>query len=176
MDLQLSIPDHLRDDFGSPRGLLVSGRLASYIDSGRWSKVVCVGDVVTAYCMEASRKPDLVVLDLKTRRSEAQEGYLTNRLKEEGFEVLRVSNPAGGLTTSAAEILCSALKGSTRSVLIVEGEEDMLALAALQCAPPNSLVVYGVPARGAAMVVTDVNIGREAQTRQLRLRPRPLES
>jgi len=37
------------------------------------------------------------------------------------------------------------------------------------CAPVGSLVIYGIPDRGASLVVTNRDISREAQTRLLRL-------
>lgn len=165
------IPPSVRVDFSGPRGALVSGQLRHIIELRGWSKVICLGDVVSAFCIEGVRLPDVIVFDGRTQRSESK--YIKESiLRDMGFSLIEVNNPPGGLSVEAMETLCSAMSGSHGRVAIkVNGEEDMLTLAALSCAPVDSLVIYGIPNRGAAVVVTNAIISREAQTRLLRLVP-----
>lgn len=175
LTLLYSIPEPLRPDFASPRGLVISGDFSKLIEKSNWAKVVCLGDVVSEYCLRSARLPDLVVVDLKTRRRDmaANPAEAKRRFEMMNYVVVTVANPQGGLSADAAETLCSSLQSDRRTAMIVAGEEDMLTLAALQCAPPGSLVIYGIPMKGAALVVVDRLLSREAQTRQLRLRPIP---
>jgi len=108
-----------------------------------------------------------VIVDGKTKRQQPAE--LDVEVKALGYDVIRIVNPPGGVTPEAIEHLCKILKESGRQLLLIEGEEDMLALPALMCAPVGSLVIYGIPDRGASLVVINRDVSREAQTRLLRL-------
>ncbi|MGC9210245.1 MAG: GTP-dependent dephospho-CoA kinase family protein [Acidilobus sp.] len=170
--LQFRVKDKDREDFSWPRGLLVSGDLSEFIRAAPWRKVICVGDVVSRYCLSSGRPPDVIVIDGKTRRQEMADA--ASQVSVEHFEKLVLDNPAGGISPAAIEALCDAMKRPSRSLVVVRGEEDMLALAALMCAEPGSLVIYGIPGKGASLVVVDQAIAREAQTRLLRLELQPV--
>jgi len=165
--LQLSLKAEERIDFAQPRGVLVRGDLSPFISGRSWTKVICVGDVVAGYCIKSGRPPDVVIVDGKTKRQQPAE--LDVEAKALGYDVIRIVNPPGGVTPEAIEHLCKILKESGRQLLLIEGEEDMLALPALMCAPVGSLVIYGIPDRGASLVVINRDVSREAQTRLLRL-------
>jgi len=165
--LQLGLKAGERADFAQPRGALVRGDLSPFISERSWTKVICVGDVVASYCIKSGRPPDVVIVDGKTKRQQPAE--LDVEVKALGYDVIRIVNPPGGVTPEAIEHLCKILKESGRQLLLIEGEEDMLALPALMCAPVGSLVIYGIPDRGASLVVINRDVSREAQTRLLRL-------
>jgi uncharacterized protein (UPF0218 family) len=79
--------------------------------------------------------------------------------------IVRVKNPAGTITDEAVSAVERALSGGERVGLIVEGEEDLLALPAVLYAPLNSLVVYGQPYEGVVVVrVTQEKKDEVAQT------------
>ncbi len=170
--LQFRLSPKDRDDFSWPRGVLISGELPPSVGSSAWPKLVCVGDVVTEYCLRSGRRPDVIVVDGRTRRQALGSPAPYPTVVEGSYTKVQVSNPPGGLTPEAIEAVCSALRSGSY-LIAVSGEEDMLALAALMCAPPGSLVIYGIPDRGASLVVIDEAISREAQTRLLRLVPEP---
>jgi len=166
--LQLGLKAGERADFAQPRGALVRGDLSPFISERSWTKVICVGDVVASYCIKSGRLPDVVIVDGKTKRQQPI-AELDVEVKALGYDVIRIVNPPGGVTPEAIEHLCKILKESGRQLLLIEGEEDMLTLPALMCAPVGSLVIYGIPDRGASLVVTNSDVSREAQTRLLRL-------
>jgi uncharacterized protein (UPF0218 family) len=68
---------------------------------------------------------------------------------------LNCSNPAGTISKEAVCILQNALRMSTPVRVIVNGEEDMLALPIFTNAPDGSVVMYGQPLEG--MVVVKIN-------------------
>ena len=47
--------------------------------------------------------------------------------------------------------------------IIVDGEEDLAALAAIKTAPENSIVFYGQPGEGLVKVCVDEKIKEEVQ-------------
>jgi GTP-dependent dephospho-CoA kinase len=69
------------------------------------------------------------------------------------------TNPAGMISREAVQVLQSALETPSPVMVIVEGEEDMLALPLFTMAPKGSAVLYGQPLEGIVLV----NITEEKQ-------------
>lgn len=171
MRSRAELPEALRADFAAPRGFVVAGDIRGLVDGRRWARVACVGDYVSRLCLGLSRvAPNLLIVDGRTRRAENLPlDELVSAAVSRGYRLVRVENPAGSLSLEALEVVCDLLSDeSSRALVIVDGEEDMLALACLHCAPPGSLVIYGIPGKGSALVPVDLSLSREAQTRLLR--------
>ncbi len=67
-------------------------------------------------------------------------------------QTLHLKNPPGTLTEEAWTVTRNALSGKGRTKVLVDGEEDLLTLVAVLCAPENSFVVYGQPHEGIVVV------------------------
>jgi len=123
--------------------------------------LVTVGDFVTANLVRAGLEPHVAVVDLRTRR----EGFAGLASAAAGRERLRCSNPPGTLTEEAVEAVrgavARALSGA-RTLVVVDGEEDLLALPALALAPAGSLVVYGLWLGAAVAVPCHPAVSRAA--------------
>jgi len=72
-----------------------------------------------------------------------------------------VKNPAGVITLEAWETIKRAMKDE-EALIVVEGEEDLLALPCIVESPNNSLVLYGQPSKGLVVVDTNTNVKSEA--------------
>ncbi len=167
----LFLPVDQRPDFATPRGLLYHGDLGPVLADAR-EPLVCVGDVVSRYCSALGRRHVILVVDHVTRR-----GELIEWGEETGFRRVHVWNPRGALSLEAIDLLCRLTGERDRWLVSVEGEEDMIALAALSCMDKGTLV-YGVPPRrdvsgpsGAAVIHASRSTRLEAQSRMLSLRP-----
>ena len=81
----------------------------------------------------------------------------TELFKPEGLRVVRVVNEAGTLNPEAVKTLHKLLRGKELrdTVLMVEGEEDLLTLAAILSAPDQTIIVYGQPGKGSVVVKVD---------------------
>lgn len=99
-------------------------------------KIYTVGDVVTANFLAAGVVPNAAAIDLKTRRREYVE--ITTRFPH----VLKVRNSPGYITEEAWRAVQTAVNNDG-TLLLVEGEEDMLSLAFIALASDDSAVVYG---------------------------------
>jgi uncharacterized protein (UPF0218 family) len=77
---------------------------------------------------------------------------------------VRVANPAGQITTELVQEIALALERNVPTKLLVEGEEDLAALACVAMAPPGSCLVYGVPGKGMAMLRVDEDAARQARS------------
>ncbi|MEB3787030.1 MAG: GTP-dependent dephospho-CoA kinase family protein [Desulfurococcales archaeon] len=170
----LNIPKGVRIDYAIPRGEIVTENIDGWIrDNLKDKKVISIGDVVTGSLIKNGVKPFVSVIDGRTRRNEFLHIDLMKELR--GCKVLKTVNPKGKLSLEAMEVICKVLsskdEGAECYTILVDGEEDMLALPALSCAPLNSVVLYGVPGVGIAAFFIDQLVRYMASIRILYLEP-----
>jgi len=115
----------------------------------RASMVVTVGDRVTETLEQIGRTPDVHVVDGVERRSRR------GAPKVPFARLVEVKNPAGTLTQGAIEGMRKAFSGKKPVRVLVEGEEDLMAMLAIAMAPTSSLVFYGQPGVGVVAVKVD---------------------
>ena len=112
------------------------------------TRLVTVGDVVTATLADAGRQPDLAVIDGRTER-EPVDPAIETTLSELVGRRLSVENPPATLSESLLRTLCEAMTTTERPLTIsVDGEEDLATLPAILVAPDGASVVYGQPDEG----------------------------
>lgn len=159
------LPVEARRDFSKPRGIVHRGDITGLLEEAR-EPLICVGDVVSQYCAKTSKKHIILVVDWKTRRHVGFQEKLPA-----GYLVRRVRNPPGTITLEALQAICRLVGEEGRWIIVVDGEEDMLALPSIACLHNGGTVVYGVPLKGAAIIHVGLEAGREAQSRFLELKP-----
>jgi uncharacterized protein (UPF0218 family) len=76
---------------------------------------------------------------------------------------LKCSNEAGTISKKAVELLQDALEMSSPVRIIVDGEEDLLALPLFLIVPDKSVVMYGQPYEGLVVVKIDLKIRKKAK-------------
>jgi uncharacterized protein (UPF0218 family) len=129
--------------------------LNSIISRTHPRKVVAVGDVVSRETLIAGIKVDLRILDhISMRRPTAAFNLKVKK-------TYNVKNPAGVITLEAWETVKRAMKDE-EALIVVEGEEDLLALPCIVESPSNSLVLYGQPSKGLVVVDTNPQVKNEA--------------
>src|SRR5437899_12757883 len=72
-----------------------------------------------------------------------------------------VKNPAGVITLEAWDTIKRAMKDD-EALILVEGEEDLLALPCTVESPSNSLVLFGQPSAGLGVGSGSPGVQREA--------------
>ncbi|HEU4605667.1 MAG TPA: GTP-dependent dephospho-CoA kinase family protein [Nitrososphaera sp.] len=122
-------------------------------------KVVAVGDATTERLVSFGIVPDVAVIDGRERRS--KRSYPANYPAKE----LRCRNPAGTISKDAVKALQEALKAEPPVRVLVEGEEDLLALPAFALAPEGSIILYGQPLEG--LVVVRITPTKQKQAKDL---------
>jgi len=147
------LPLTLRSKLKKPLGMLIRGsfketaeRFKQIVDEEKPPSIVSVGDAVSKNLIENGISPNLIIIDNRVMRKDIAPVPLGAELER------RVKNPAGSITFEALEAIKEALRVNQRTKIIVEGEEDLLALCAIFYAPENSLVVYGQPREGMVVV------------------------
>ena len=132
-------------------------KIASMLKGAR--KIIAVGDATTERLISFGILPDVAVIDGRERRS--RRTYPANYPAKE----LRCRNPAGTISNDAVKVLQDALKTAPPARVLVEGEEDLLALPALALAPEGSAVLYGQPLEG--LVVVKITLAKQKQAKDL---------
>lgn len=148
-----SLPANLRRRLKKPLGTLIRGSFNETMDKlkvlvarEKPPLVVSVGDVVSKNLTENQIHPHLLIVDNKVMRVNIEPAPLKADVEK------HVKNPPGTITFEALNAIKEALKGHRRLKLVVDGEEDLLTLAAVLYAPVNSIIVYGQPHEGIVIV------------------------
>lgn len=145
----------MRKKLARPLGRLFS---REEIESGVFAKavrnsgmVVSVGDRVTEVLGEMGRVPDVQIVDARENRKAREPPDVPHG------RLIRVKNPAGYITAEAIEGIKRAFEGKKPARVLVDGEEDLLAIPAVALAPLHADVFYGQPGEGIVMVRADAS-------------------
>jgi len=149
----LKLTKELRTICAKPHGELYAGNYVKISDIREISEckiIVCVGDIVSLNAIKTGVKPDIILIDDKTRR----EGSDTwSEIKEFCEEYVRFDafNPAGHITSDLAEKILKAkefVESKKKVMIYVDGEEDLSVIPLVCILPENSLIIYGQPDEG----------------------------
>ena len=118
-------------------------------------KIIAVGDVVSRETSATEIIVNIRIIDHISMRKPTAAFDLKSRT------TYHVRNPAGVITLESWEAITRAMKDDD-ALILVDGEEDLLALPCIVESPSNSLVLYGQPSQGLVVVDTNPTISHEA--------------
>lgn len=166
MTVVYSLPQEMQGQLKKPWGTLIRGsftettnKLKEILREEKPPKLVSVGDRVSKNLIENEVFPNLLIIDNKVMRTALKLVFLPSD-KE-----VHVKNPQGTITEEALNAVHEAFKADCRVKIVVDGEEDLLTLAAVLYAPENSVVVYGQPYEG--IVVVRVTKEKKAEAAEI---------
>jgi len=147
---QLSLPPRLRELLRKPLGQIIQGehrfrtltaqKAARVIQRAEPTIFITVGDIVTQSLKQAKCHINLMIIDHKSRRK-----ILQNKIPS--ADVSPIINPAGVIRQDVVRklhsMLAQAIEEKKCHLLLIKGEEDLLALPAILLAPLGSIVAYG---------------------------------
>ena len=166
---EFPLPEKLRSRLAKPLGVLYTmtpSDSESFATSVRRAgTVVTVGDRVTETVAELGRVPDVQIVDGKENRKRRTPP------KVEYASLSRAKNPAGTITMEAMDRIRDAFRGKKPARVLVEGEEDLLAIPAVIFAPLGARIYYGQPGEGIVMLKVDAAL--KARNRNLLKKMRP---
>jgi len=150
----LRITNSVRQQLKNPVGILVKGEsvncndtLRKAVEKVKPSPTILVGDTITRNAEASGIVADVIIIDNLEKRHES-----TSRIYSGERNIFHLKNAPGTIDANAWDIIRSAIQ-KRNSLVIVEGEEDLLAIVAVALAPLGSLVAYGQPDRGIVIVV-----------------------
>ncbi|MEM2918016.1 MAG: GTP-dependent dephospho-CoA kinase family protein [Candidatus Altiarchaeota archaeon] len=117
--------------------------------------IICIGDETSREILKLGIKPKICVYDCKIMRKEIP---IPDEIKNFNAKEIEVRNPAGEITEELYNAIKKSLQSNLNVKIHVIGEEDLSALAAINLAPLNSLVLYGQPKKGVAVVEVNEKI------------------
>jgi uncharacterized protein (UPF0218 family) len=167
MSASYALTPELRQRLKQPLGTLIKGsfsetmkRLKVTIEKEKPPFIISVGDTVSRNLEMNQMSPRLAIVDnLCMRRAVQKPVKLTTD------RTVHVKNPQATITAEAIDAVQDALRGSSSVKIVVDGEEDLLALVAILNAPESSFVVYGQPYEG--IVVVKVTSEKKTEIAQL---------
>ena len=121
--------------------------LKSIISETQPRRITAVGDVVSRETLAAGISVNLRIFDHISMRKPTAAFNLKVK------KTYRVKNPAGIITLEAWDTIKRAMKDEEAQI-VVEGEEDLLALPCIVESPDRGLVLYGQPSQGLVVVET----------------------
>jgi uncharacterized protein (UPF0218 family) len=153
MAIAYSVTPELRVKLKEPFGILIRGsfdetmaEMENIMKRENPPKVISVGDTVSRNLHAYQMNPQISITDNKRMRKKVKQEVFT------GKNVIHVKNPQGTITDEAIAAIRDALESDEPLHIIVDGEEDLLAIIAVLYAPEKSLVVYGQPCEGIVVV------------------------
>jgi len=153
-DTNLRLRDEDREELKRKLGPVVEGELPEkYIEK---RPIITVGDVVTDTLLEQGIKPDVGIVDGKTQRDD----YDYRDWNEE--EAIKIENPSSLITKEAWKTIRGAIEREKNVMIFVDGEEDMLSVAAIALCPLGGTVIYGIPGEGMVINVVSEGIKEKA--------------
>jgi len=157
------LPERLRTTLKRPLGDLVPGSkvdlgqlLRSIVAGEKPPKLILVGDSVSRQATSAGISPDVMIIDNLEKRQKAT-AYVHPHNR-----VIAAKNQHGRIEYNARLAVERAIRGEA-DLVVIDGEEDLLAIVAVIMAPLGSLVVYGQPNEGVVLVPVSAENKAEAE-------------
>ncbi len=141
-----TLPEKIKLQFKLPIGSLIKH------PPKRSGKIITVGDITTHTFLKQGLIPNLAIVDLKTKRNQHFADLSEIGLADTQYK--KVLNPAGMITTA----LINAIGKPKKSLLVVEGEEDLAVIPAVLLSPLGSYVYYGQPDQGLVEILVTPEI------------------
>ena len=155
------MPSEMADELSRPMGTLHSIPPQSLRES---RCIATIGDRTTLAVAQEVCQPHLAIVDFKTRRHtpvSASDRVILESICAQ--RVLRVNNPAGGITRELWNAVAATAEQRIRTRIEVDGEEDLATLAVLALCPDGTEVLYGQPGQGVVHLTLDRASRRRAQ-------------
>ncbi len=156
----VKISEEVKNELKKPIGELFkdANDFKKLIAREHFRRIISIGDVCTATLLSLGIRPHLAVFDYHSKRTDVDNTTL-DILKKAYKSMMRYENPAGTVSDTLindAEALME--KGGA---IFIDGEEDLTALAFIQKAGENDLVLYGQPGEGMVVVRPTKEIKRK---------------
>ena len=151
--------EKLRKGLKKPFGNITSfEEISKAPDKMKGRIIICVGDKTCELALKHGLNPKICVYDSLNLRKKIS---VPNVIKNYNADEIKIKNSAGELNSESFDAVSSAIKSKNNVKIIVEGEEDLITLAAIDVAPEKSIILYGQPNEGLVMVEVDGKIKAE---------------
>lgn len=147
----LVMAQELRETLAKPFGTLFSTIEEILQEDIHPRDLVSIGDVVTHDLQKHNVGQKISVVDLVVQRKQ----YYSD-IAEHGFSssisVLSVTNPSGCITPQLVQAVEASIAKEGKSIILVDGEEDLAVLPFVLLAPLHYHILYGQPHKGIVLI------------------------
>lgn len=143
----LRLPDSLRPELQKLLGNIIpADQIKRILLLHKDDIIITVGDVTTETIFYCGIQPSLAIIDLHVERKPYRSLKEHNIPKK--YQIIHVTSGPGYISKKALSAIASWKKDlpkHKRVAIVVDGEEDLLVLPAIDYAPIGSFVYYGSP-------------------------------
>lgn len=152
----LVMPETLRSILSQPFGEVYKNEAVSeLLKKLHGTDVLCIGDKTADVVLKSGNAPLLVIVDGMVERETYAKDW-QNSVELTSYKKLFIKSGPGFISHEAFASLTNWVKEKAPTVMIIDGEDDLLTLPAILAAPIGSVVLYGQPKEGMVVVaVTD---------------------
>src|SRR3989344_197648 len=119
-----------------------------------------IGDITGSAFLKESKTPRISIVDFYVERKR-----IFNKLSQLGFPTENadaiVSNKPGLISTALINEIAASVKRPFKSIIVVEGEEDLATIPVVLLSPLGKYVYYGQPKKGAVRITVTEKIKEE---------------
>lgn len=161
----LKMNSSLDSELKTPMGSLFSGpeelpevAMSEALESlaPNHGSIVAVGDVSVATMLDLEIVPDIGIIDGMTKRQELDESEKVSTVQFENH--LHNTNPPGHISPSMISSIKEALASNQKTLINVDGEEDLAPIIIHCLAPIGTVVIYGQPKVGVVVQITSLPV------------------
>ena len=161
-DCDHKMPEVLDSELKTPMGELFLGpedepfiamnKVIARYDPQQY-RLIAVGDVAVKTLTDMDIVPDVGIVDGKTKRTE----LLADEMVDQSIfvNVLNCDNSPGMISSQFKLRLNEAAISTEKTLVVVDGEEDLAPLILHLCLQIGSVVIYGQPKEGLVVKITD---------------------
>lgn len=158
----LYLPQNLRTALKRPFGVIYKDLRKIHRGRRVVKMLATVGDYTTQMFLKNGIIPDLSVIDFKIQRANTFESVID--LGFSGREkIIETVSPPGMISRRLVNAIHESLAvvGNNKTIVLVDGEDDLSVLVLSLMAPLGSLIYYGIRNIGSVQVKVDLNLKSE---------------
>jgi uncharacterized protein (UPF0218 family) len=148
IEKDIFLPESLRDELKKPFGKLMECSDIAKMFKGKDITLVTIGDFVSKSLIKGGLSPNLIIWDGKNKRLPVED---LSTLRDYA-PITKVSNSAASISKEAWDVVSESLNKEKESIL-VDGEEDLLAIPVILNSNEGTYVVYGMPPEEGAILI-----------------------
>ncbi len=160
----MCMPSSLRAILSStPPNSILIGSLQE-LNKYKYKVLISVGDYVTSLLLKhLNARPKLIIIDCRVMRTSSSSICSDIESLLSDYRLVNVRNPRSRITREALDAIQDSLYNHDKTVIIVDGEEDLLALPSILFAPIGSIVAYGYPRIATLLVKVTPKLKQEVR-------------
>ncbi|MCW4018419.1 MAG: GTP-dependent dephospho-CoA kinase family protein [Candidatus Bathyarchaeota archaeon] len=174
MPVSYTVTPEILSKFKEPFGTLIQGaasvtmkHLKAIVNEEKPPAIISVGDMVSRNLHDYNIIPQIAIIDNQTERKKLPPKSFSDK------KIAHAKNPQGKITQESINAIKKAVRSKSSVQIIIDGEEDLLTLVAVQYAPENALIIYGQPSKG--IVVVKVTSEKKAEAQRIWEKMEPTE-